>query len=197
MRNPVALLTFALAALLTVGSCAFAWYFLLQPMARAVEVAGELESGFREGLGVVPRISVDRGAIHPQESDEDEIGLSVAEGRIEADSGDGGAVAGVYRAEAGFYARDRFDVAVGAGGHIAECRLPHVKIIGITVSDIDGAGGSGLSPERLERILGNAVRRKLADEGFVDQARAALRARVEVIGAATGCEIVFAGDHGD
>lgn len=192
MRNPVALLTFALAALLTVGSCALAWVFLLQPMQRAVATAGKLEAGFRERLGVVPRISVDRGAIHAQQSDREEIVLGVSEGPVEADAGDGTRVRASYRAEAGFYTRDRFEVAVRAGGEVADCSLPHVKITSISVGGIDG--GDAASRPRLERVLGNVARRNLVAEGFVETARGELRARVEAIGEAAGCAIEFGGE---
>jgi len=206
MKKGGVLLTFGVAALITVGACWFIWVWTLAPMDRALKAANAMQAEFSAAMNLTPRITVDHAVVFAQTSTTLELVTatrdalaqhrfsetwlrSTKEFEIEAR----------FTARAGFALRDPIVVNVPLGSKKTEISLPRAKILAMDMADFrilrdeDGLWNklTAKDRERAIRSLQRTARKDFETADLLGAATAEAQRRISEVIQSAGSEAVF------
>lgn len=206
MKKGGVLLTFGVAALLTVGSCWFIWVWTLAPMDRALKAANAMQAEFVAAMNLTPRITVEHAIVFAQTSPTLELVTAtrdaLAQHRLSETwmhSTKEFEIEARFTARAGFALRDPFVVNVPLGSKKIEISLPRAKILAMDMADFrilrdeDGLWNklTGKDRERAIRALQRTARKDFENTDLLGAATAEAQRRVSEIVRSVGAEAVF------
>lgn len=206
MKKGGILLTFGVAALLTVGACWFIWAWTLAPMDRALKAANAMQAEFVAAMNLTPRITVEHAIVFAQTSPTLEIVTAtrdaLAQHRLSETwmhSTKEFEIEARFTARAGFAPRDPFVINVPLGSEKIEISLPRAKILAIDMADFrilrdeDGLWNklTGKDRERAIRALQRTARKDFENTDLLGAATAEAQRRVSEIVRNVGLKAVF------
>lgn len=206
MKKGGVLLTFGVAALLTVGACWFIWVWTLAPMDRALKAANAMQAEFIAAMNMTPRITVEHAIVFAQTSPTLELVTAtrdaLAQHRLSETwmhSTKEFEIEARFTARAGFALRDPFVINVPLGSKKIEISLPRAKILAMDMADFrilrdeDGLWNklTGKDRERAIRALQRTARKDFENTDLLGAATAEAQRRVSEIVRNVGAEAVF------
>jgi hypothetical protein len=178
---------------------------MIQPMDNAVKAANKIERIFSENFAITPRISANAGVLFSQTARTENLVTAIREVVVELpidmplEDGSQPRVRGDFRVEAGIAGRDPIDINIRRGGREADVVLPKPKILSLEWKEPPAVLGGGRIwdslPEsiqsRIQRQLRLVARKQVLDDGLLAKADREFRDRLQVLGAQSGCVLVF------